>query len=405
MVISRRELLGGATAVGGVGLIARRLRAQGRPIRIGVINDQSGPNSSGAGTGSNMATRMAVEDFGGGVIGLPIEVLIADHQNKPDIGASIVRKWYDEDGVDIVVDIAHSGVALAVQEITRSHDRIAIYSTVGTTLITESACSPNGFSWIYDAYALTNALVGAIAKQGFNSWYMLVVDYAFGQSLEAEARLAIARSGGKVLGSVRHPNGNPDFSAYLLQAQASGAKVLGLMNGGDDLVGSLKQAREFGMLVPGHAVAAPLVVITDVHAMGLEVAQGLTFATGFYWDRTDATRQFARRFLARQGIMPTMAHAADYSAVTHYLKAVAATGTRETGPVLARMRATPIRDFYCENGQLRVDGRLMHDMYLARVKTPAQSKYEWDYYELLATIPAEAAFRPLSESKCPLVHT
>jgi branched-chain amino acid transport system substrate-binding protein len=404
MVTSRRTLLGGAIAAGGAGLTTRKLRAQNRPIRIGVINDQSGPNSSGAGTGSNTAVRMAVEDFGGSVIGLPIEVLIADHQNKPDVGAAIVRQWYDQDGVDIVVDISHSGVALAVQEITRAHDRIAIYALVGTTLITESACSPNGFSWIYDAYALTNALVGAIAKQGLDTWYMLVVDYAFGQSLEAEARLAIARSGGKVLGSVRHPNGNPDFSAYLLQAQASGAKVLGLMNGGDDLVGSLKQAREFGMLVPGHAVAAPLVLITDVHAMGLEVAQGLTFATGFYWDRTEASRKFARRFLARHGIMPTMGHAADYSAVTHYLKAVEAVRTRETGPVLARMRATPVQDFYCENGRLRIDGRLMHDMYLARVKRPAQSAHAWDYYELLDTIPAEVAFRPLSESKCPLVH-
>jgi branched-chain amino acid transport system substrate-binding protein len=405
MVTSRRRLLGGAMTIGSVSLFTKRLRAQSRPIRIGVMNDQSGPNSSGAGTGSNTATRMAVEDFGGSVIGLPIEVLIADHQNKPDIGAAIVRKWYDEDGVDIVVDISHSGVALAVQEITRARDRIAIYGEVGTTLLTESACSPNGFSWIYDAYALTNALVGAIAKKGFDTWYLLVVDYAFGQSLEAEARLAVARSGGKVLGAVRHPNGNPDFSAYLLQAQASGAQVLGLMNGGDDLVGSLKQAREFGMLGPGHAVAAPLVVITDVNAMGLEVAQGLTFATGFYWDRTDATRQFARRFFARHGIMPTMGHAADYSGVTHYLKAVEAAGTREAQPVLARMRATPVRDFYCENGYLRVDGRLMHDMYLARVKKPAQSTYAWDYYELLDTIPAEAAFRPLSQSKCPLVRT
>jgi branched-chain amino acid transport system substrate-binding protein len=274
MVTSRRTLLGGAITTGGIGLFTRRSQAQNRPISIGVINDQSGPNSAGAGTGSNTATRMAVEDFGGSVIGLPIEVLIADHQNKPDIGAAIVRKWYDEDGVEILVDISHSGVTLAVQEITQVQNRIAIYGEVGTTLITESACSPNGFSWIYDAYALTNALVGAVAKQGFDTWYLLVVDYAFGQSLEAEARLAIARLGGKVLGAVRHPNGNPDFSAYLLQAQASGAGVLGLMNGGDDLVGSLKQAREFGMLGPGHAVAAPLVVVTDVHAMGLEVARG-----------------------------------------------------------------------------------------------------------------------------------
>jgi branched-chain amino acid transport system substrate-binding protein len=404
MNTSRRTLLGGAIAAGGVGLVAPTARAQGRPIRIGVLNDQSGPNSSGAGTGSNTATRMAVEDFGSRVIGLPIEVLIADHQNKPDIGAAIARKWYDEDGVDIIIDFAHSGVALAVQEITRAHNRIAIYGTVGTTVITESACSPNGFSWIYDAYALTNALVGAVAKQGFDTWYMLVVDYAFGQSLEAEARLAVLRRGGKVVGSVRHPNGNPDFSAYLLQAKASGAAVLGLMNGGDDLVGSLKQAREFGMLDRGHTVAAPLVLDTDIHAMGLEVAQGLTFATAFYWDRNDATRQFARRFFARQRIMPTMAHAADYSAVTHYLKAVAAVGTREAGSVLAQMRATPVQDFYCENGRLRIDGRLMHDMYLARVKKPAQSAYAWDYCELLDTIPAEAAFRPLSESKCPLVH-
>ena len=331
--------------------------------------------------------------------------MVADHQNKPDIGAAIARKWYDEDGVDLIIDFSHSGVALAVQDITRSHNRIAIFSLVGSTLLTDASCSPNGFSWISDAYALTNALVGAVAKQGLDTWYLLVVDYAFGQSLEAEARLAIDRASGRVLGAVRHPNGNADFSSFLLQAQSSNAKVLGLMNGGDDLVGSLKQAREFGMLGKGHAVAAPLVLITDVRAMGLEVAQGLTFATAFYWDRTDGSRRYAKRFLARHGIMPTMAHAADYSAITHYLKAVRAAGTRETGAVLAGMRATPVQDFYCENGRLRADGRLMHDMYLARVKAPADSKYDWDYYDILDTIPAEKAFRPLSESKCPLVHT
>lgn len=402
---TRRSVLGaGLSAIAGLsGTTA--LAADTAPIRIGVLNDQSGPYSSLTGPGSVTAAHMAVEDFGATVLGRPIEILVADHQNKVDIGASVARQWCDTSGVGLIVDVGHSAVALGVQQIVREKNKIAIYTAVGTTQITEQACSPNGFSWCYDAYALSNGLAGAMAKQGLNDWFLLVTDYAFGHSLQEEITAAVQRNGGTVSGAIRHPEHASDFSAYILQAQSSNAQILGLLNSGEDMVNSLKQAREFGFGANGKQVAAPLVFITDVHAMGLDVAQGLTFMTAFYWDRTEASRRFGERFFARQHAMPSMAQAAVYSGVMHYLKSIAAAGTSATDAVLAAMRANHVRDFYAEDGWLRVDGRLMHDLYLVQVKTPAQSKRPWDYYTVRATVPADQAFRALSDSKCPLVRS
>ncbi len=400
----RAVLAGGAAALTGAARLARA--ADAGPIRIGVLNDQSGAYASLTGPGSVIAAHMAVEDFGAAVLGRPIEILVADHQNKVDVGASVARQWCDTGGVGLIIDVGHSAVALGVQQIVREKNKIAIYTAVGTTQITEQACSANGFSWCYDAYALANGLTTAMAKRGAHDWFLLVTDYAFGHSLQEEVTAAAQRTGGKVVGAVRHPEHANDFSAYILQAQASGAQVLGLLNSGADMVNSLKQATEFGFGGAGGVqIAAPLVFITDVNAMGLDVAQGLTFMTGFYWDRTEASRAFGERFFARHHAMPSMAQAAVYSGATHYLRAIAAAGASATEPVLAAMRGTHVKDFYAEDGWLRVDGRLMHDLYLVQVKTPAESKRAWDYYKILSTVPADQAFRPLADSKCPLARS
>ena len=399
---TRRAAIAGGLAAGVAG---RARAADTAPIRIGVLNNQSGPYSAFTGPGSVVAAHMAVEDAGGSVLGRPVEILVADHQNKVDIGTGIARQWCDTEGVGLIVDVAHSAVALGVQSIVRDKNRIAIYTAVGTTQITEQACSPNGFSWCYDAYALANGLASAMARRGLNDWFLLVTDYTFGHSLQEEITVAVGRNGGKVVGAVRHPEHTTDFSAYVLQAQATQPQVLGLLNSGEDMVNALKQATEFGFGGTGPQIAAPLVFITDVHAMGLPAAQGLSFMTGFYWDRTDATRRFAERFGARAHAMPSMAQAAVYSGTLHYLRAVAAAGTAATDPVLAAMRATHVKDFYAEDGWLRADGRLMHDLFLVQVKTPAESHGAWDVYKVLATVPAEQAFRPLTESRCPLARS
>ena len=399
--LGRRALLAGGAAA----LASTARAADAGPVRIGVLNDQSGAYASLTGAGSVIAAHMAVEDFGATVLGRPIEILVADHQNKVDVGAGIARQWCDTADVGLIIDIGHSAVALAVQQIVREKNRIAIYTAVGTTQITEQACSPNGFSWCYDAYALANGLTNAMAKRGAHDWFLLVTDYAFGHSLQEEVTAAAQRTGGKIVGFVRHPEHANDFSAYILQAQASGAQVLGLLNSGEDMVNALKQATEFGFGGAGKLIAAPLVFITDVNAMGLDAAQGLTFMTEFYWDRTAASRAFSERFFARHHAMPSMAQAAVYSGTTHYLRAIAAAGASATDAVLAAMRGTHLKDFYAEDGWLRVDGRLMHDLYLVQVKTPAESKRAWDYYKILSTVPADQAFRPLADSKCPLART
>ena len=405
MAATRRFVLGSSlSAMAGLAGPAARAAGTG-PVRIGVLNDQSGPYASFTGAGSVSAARMAIEDFGPTVLGRSIEVVVADHQNKVDVGTGIARQWCDTGGVGLIVDVGHSAVALGVQEIVREKDRIAIYTSVGTTQITEQACSPNGFSWCYDAYALSNGLAGAMSRRGLDTFFLLVTDYAFGHSLQEEVTAAVARNGGRVLGAVRHPEHASDFSAYILQAQSSDARVLGLLNSGGDMVNALKQASEFGFGENGRQIAAPLVFITDVHAMGLEAAHGLTFMTAFYWDRTPETRRFGERFFAQQRAMPSMAQAAVYSGTLHYLKAVATAGTSDTGPVLAAMRANRVHDFYAEDGWLRVDGRLMHDLYLVQVKAPAESTRPWDYYKVLSTVPADQAFRSLSDSKCPLARS
>ncbi len=371
-------------------------------VRIGVLNDQSGLYADAGGPGTVTAARMAVEDAGGSVLGKPVEVVFADHQNKSDVGAAIARKWFETGGVDMAIGFDNSAVALAVEQLAADHNRIAIAGAVGSTAFTGKNCTPTEASWIYDSYALTTSLAKAMVAEGQDTWFFITVDYTFGQSLEADATAAVKAAGGKVLGSVRHPLNTSDFGSYLLQAQASGAKVVAFANGGGDMVTAIKQANEFG-LTKSQTMAALLVTISDVHSMQLQAAQGLKFVTAFYWDRNDETRAWSKRFFDRQGSMPTMAQASAYSAVRHYLAAIAAAGTDEAKAVMAKMREMPVNDFYTHNGHLREDGRLVHDMYFEQVKTPAQSKGPWDYDNILATIPGDQAFRPMAEAGCPLV--
>lgn len=372
-------------------------------VTIGVLNDQSGPYADLGGQGSVEAARIAAEEFGGKVAGKTVKIVFADHQNKPDIGAAIARKWFDTEGVDMVVDFPNSGVALAVQEIARTKKKIAIYSTAAATELSGKACSPTGFQWTYDNYSNAVGLARALIKQGLDSWYFVTVDYAFGASLEAEATKAVKSLGGKVLGSVRHPLNTADFSSYLLQAQSSGAKVVVLANAGADTINGVKQAAEFGIVQRGQTLVAPVVFITDIHSLGLPIAQGLTFVTGFYWDRDDESRAFAKTFFERRHTMPTMAQAGVYSGVRHYLRAIEAAKTSDADTVAAKMREMPVNDGFAKNGVVRADGRMVHDMYLVQVKKPEEPKAPWDYYKVLATIPGAEAFKPLAESECALV--
>lgn len=355
-----------------------------------------------AGPGSVVAARMAVEDAGGTVLGKPVDIVVADHQNKADIGATIARQWFDADQVD-TVGFDNSSVALAVEQIAAQKNRIAIAGAVGTTAFTGKNCTPNEAAWLYDLHALTTTLARSVVGRGQDTWFFITVDYAFGHSLEADAASAVLASGGKVLGSVRHPLNTADFSSYLLQAQASGAKVVALANGSGDMINATKQANEFGLTRSGQTVVSLLVFITDIHSVGLKATQGLTFVTAFYWDRDEASRAWSKRFFERHKRMPTMAQAAVYSAVRHYLRAVEAAGTDEAKAVMTKMREVPVNDFYAKNGTVRADGRLLHDMYFVEVKTPAQSTGAWDYYSVLATIPGDQAFLPLEEGGCPLV--
>ena len=371
-------------------------------VRIGVLNDQSSLYADSGGQGSVVAARMAVEDAGGTVLGKPVEIVFADHQNKSDVGVAVARKWFEIDKVDMVIGFDNSSVALAVEQLAAEHDRIAIAGAVGSTAFTGKSCTPTEASWIYDSYALTTSLAKAIVAEGRDTWFFITVDYAFGQSLEADATNAVIAAGGKVLGSVRHPLNTADFSSYLLQAQASGAKVVAFANAGGDMVNATKQANEFG-LTKNQTMVSLLVVITDIHSMELQAAQGLKLVTGFYWDRDEETRAWSKRFFERQGQMPTMGQASTYSAVSHYIKAIAAAGTDEAKAVMAKMREIPVNDFYAHNGHLREDGRLVHDMYFAQVKTPSESTKPWDYYKILKVIPGDQAFRPMAEGGCPLV--
>jgi branched-chain amino acid transport system substrate-binding protein len=374
-------------------------------VKIGVLTDMSSLYADATGKGSLAAVEMAVADYGGKVKGKPVVVTSADHQNKPDVGVGIARNWYDNEKVDAIFDVPTSSVALPVSALTREKNKININSGGGSSDITGVACSPNTVHWTYDTYALSNVAGKAMVKRGEDTWFFVTADYAFGMALERDAANVVKESGGKVLGDVRHPLNSSDFSSFLLQAQASKAKVVALANAGGDTTNALKQASEFGLAKGGQKMIALLQEITDTHSLGAKETQGLIVTDAFYWDMNDETRAFSKRFNENVGHMPTMIQAGLYSATMHYLKAIEAIGTDEAPKVMAQMRATPVNDFFAKNGKIRIDGRMVHDMYLFEVKSPAESKGEWDLYKLLATVPGDEAFRPLDKGGCPLVKT
>ena len=396
-------LIAGVALAGSGG--AARAQISDDVVRIGVLTDMSSLYADATGKGSLAAVQMAVADYGGKVKGKPVEVVSADHQNKPDIGVAVARNWYDNEKVDAIFDVPTSSVALPISALTREKNRININSGGGSSDITGVACSPNTVHWTYDTYALSNVAARAMVKRGENTWFFVTADYAFGMALERDAANIVKETGGKVLGDVRHPLNSSDFSSFLLQAQASKAKVIGLANAGGDTTNALKQASEFGITNSGQKLIALLMEITDAHALGAKETQGLIVTDAFYWDMNDETRAFSKRFNEKVGHMPTMIQAGLYSATMHYLKAIEAIGTDEAPKVMAQMRATPINDFFAKNGKIRIDGRMVHDMYLFEVKKPQESKGEWDLYKLLATIPGDEAFRPLDKGGCPLVKT
>ncbi len=375
-------------------------------VKLGVLNDMSSLYADVSGKGGVVAAQMAAEDFGGKVLGAPIEIIGGDHQNKPDVGAGLARQWIDTDHVDAIVDVPTSSVALAIQEVTREKKRIFLMSGPASSDLTGKACSPYGIHWTYDTYALARGTGGALVKQGGNTWFFITADYAFGHALERDTGNAVKAAGGTVLGAVNAPLNTQDFSSFLLQAQASKAKVIGLANAGGDTINSIKQASEFGIVAGGQKLAGLLVFLSDVHSLGLKIAQGLTITSAWYWDKDDASRAFAKRFMARNptGLPPTYIQAGIYTEVTFYLKAIQAAGTDDADKVVAQMRKMKINDFMTKDGWLREDGRVMRDMYLEEVKSPAESKYPFDYLKILATIPPDQAFRPLKEGNCPLVH-
>ena len=375
----------------------------GQPLKIGILSDLSSVYSDIGGSGNVEATKMAIEEFGGSMFGTPIELLTADPQNKPDTAASIVRKWYENDGVDMIIDMPTSATALAGMELSKQFEKIMIITDAASSDITGKSCSPFTAHWTYDTYANAQTVGGAIVKNGGDTWFFITADYVFGHSIERDTGEVVKAAGGKVLGSVKHPLNTPDFSSYLLQAQSSKAKIIGLANGGGDTINAIKQAGEFGIVSGGQNLAAIVMFISDVHSLGLKLAQGLIITEAYYWDLNDRTRAFGKRFFERMKRMPTMNQAATYSATLHYLKAVQTAGTKETRPVMAKMRATPVRDAFTDNGILREDGRMVHSMFLFEVKKPEESKGPWDYYKVLAEVPGDQAFRPLNEGGCPLI--
>ncbi|QIO55222.1 ABC transporter substrate-binding protein (plasmid) [Rhizobium leguminosarum bv. trifolii] len=372
-------------------------------VKIGILNDQSGVYADFGGKSSVEAAKMAVEDFGGKVLGVPVEIVDADHQNKPDIASNIARQWYDTEQVDAIMELTTSSVALAVQAIGKEKKKIDIVTGAATTDLTGKACSPYGFHWAYDTHALAVGTGGALVKQGGDSWFFLTADYAFGYSLEQQTSDYVKASGGKVVGAVRHPLSTQDFSSFLLQAQSSGAKVIGLANAGLDTSNAIKQAAEFGITQGGQHLAALLFTLAEVHGLGLEAAQGLTLTEGFYWNRDDESRAFAKKFFARTGKMPNMIHTGTYSAVTQYLKAVEKAGTDETEAVAKQLHEMPVNDVFGRGGTVGANGRMIHDMYLLQVKKPAESKEPWDYFNVLATIPGKEAYIDPAKSGCDLV--
>lgn len=405
-MITRRATalaLGAALGLAGLGG-ALAQQADNSPIRIGVLTDMSGLFADISGPGAVVAVNMAVEDFGGKVLGRPIEVLSADHQNKADIGLSLARGWIDEKNVVLLADLMNSSVALGVMELTKAKDRIAIVNGASTSVITNEKCTPNSIHYTWDTYALARGTANAVVSRGKKKWAILQADFAYGHQLANDSRRFVEAAGGTIVADIKHPINTSDFSSFLLQAQSSGADVIALANGGADTINAIKSAAEFGIGRNGKQQVVGLAInLNDTRALGLEAAQGLLLTEAWYWDLNDETRAFAKRFNEKFGKMPTSTQAGDYSSTMHYLKAVAAAGTLDAQTVMAKMRETPVNDFFAKGGKIRIDGRMVHDMYLAEVKKPADSKGPWDFYTILETIPGDKAFRPLSESACPLV--
>ena len=391
-----------ALAVTTLVLVSGAAFAADGPVKIAVMNDQSSLYADATGMGSVEAARMAAEDAGP-VLGAPVQIISADHQNKPDIGKSLADKWYEAEGVDVIADVPTSSVALAVQNVSREKHKIVLFSGPATSDITGPACSPYSAHWTYDTYTLAHVTGAAMVKAGGDTWFFVTADYAFGKALERDTAAVVTASGGKVLGDVLVPLNNQDFSSFLLQAQNSKAKVIGLANAGGDTINSIKAAHEFGIVEGGQKLAGLLMFITDIHSLGLATAQGLVLTESFYWDLDDKTRAWSKRFFERMHKEATMNQAGTYSAVAHYLKAVKALGTKDPDKVMAQMREMPINDFMTENGKLRIDGRVERDYYLFEAKKPSESKGEWDLYKLIAKVPPSQAVRPLDQGKCPLV--
>ncbi|MDP3534481.1 MAG: ABC transporter substrate-binding protein [Halomonas sp.] len=373
-------------------------------VRIGYLADMSGTYRDLAGPGGQRALEMAVADFGGSVNGAPIVVFSADDRNSADVGANTVREWIDQRNVDMVAGMVASSVTIAVTRVLEENNGLGIISGSAASSITNEHCTPNHIHWVYDTYPLANGTAQAVVEQGGDTWFMLTADYAFGHALEGDVTRVVEESGGQVVGGVRHPFPTSDFSSYILQAQGSGAKIVGLANAGADTVNAITTASQFGLVQSGQQLAGLLIFLNDVHALGLEATQGLLLTTGWYWDMDEEAREWSERYYEEMGRMPTMVQAGIYSSTMHYLKAVEAAGTDDPEVVRAQMAEMPVEDFFARNGRIREDGRMVHDMYLAQVKTPEESTGEWDLYEILSTIPAEEAYRPLSESQCKLVQ-
>jgi branched-chain amino acid transport system substrate-binding protein len=373
------------------------------PLKIGLIGDFQSVYSDIGGPGNVEAAKMAIEEFGGAMFGKPIELITADVQNKADIAGSLARKWYENEGVDMIIDMPTSATALAGMEMSRQFEKIMIVTDAASSDITGKSCSPYTVHWTYDTYANAHTVGSAIVKNGGTTWFFITADYLFGHSIERDTGDVVRAAGGTVVGSARHPLNTADFSSFLLQAQSSKAKIVGLANGGSDTINAIKQAAEFGIVAGGQNLAGIVMFISDIHSLGLKLAQGLIITEAYYWDLNDRTRAFGKRFFERMKRMPTMNQAATYSATLHYLNAVKAAGTKDTKPVLAKMRETPVRDAFTDNGMLREDGRMVHSMFLFEVKKPEESKGPWDYYKLLAEVPGDQAFRPIKDGGCPLI--
>jgi branched-chain amino acid transport system substrate-binding protein len=395
----RSKVLPAAVAACGL-LLAVPASAQG--VKIGILNDQSGVYADYGGKYSLEAARMAIEDFGGSVLGQKIEIISADHQNKPDLATSIARRWYEVEGVDMITELTTSSVALAVQELSKEKKKIDIVVGAATSRITGDACTPYGFHWAFDTHALAVGTGGALVEAGGSTWFFLTADYAFGYALEKDTSEIVAAKGGKVVGSVRIPLNSSDFSSFLLQAQSSKAKIIGLANAGLDTTNSIKQAAEFGIVKSGQKLAGLLMTLAEVHGLGLEAAQGLVLTEGFYWDQNDKTREFSQAFFKRTGRMPNMIQAGTYSATLQYLKAVKAAGTKDSDAVVKKLKELPVDDVFAQGGKVLENGRMVHDLYLFEVKKPSESKKPWDYYKQLAVVPGDKAFPAAKDSGCPL---